>query len=158
MKVLVTGAGGMVGSHMVETLQKKGCEVLGTYYKPTVDIKEIDSSVKMIECDVRYFHAVDKIIKEFKPDQIFHLAAQSYPTVSWEHPQITMDTNVTGTINIFESIKNERKNNPLYDPVVVVACSSAEYGQTLNELEKLTDDELDIMIDKIWDCYKRICL
>ena len=30
--------------------------------------------------------------------------------------------------------------------------------RTLNELEKLTDDELDIMINKIWDCYKRICL
>ena len=38
MKVLVTGAGGMVGSHMVELLHSQGHDVLGTYYKPTTDI------------------------------------------------------------------------------------------------------------------------
>ena len=41
MKVLVTGAGGMVGSHMVELLYKRGDNVLGTYYKPTINIKEL---------------------------------------------------------------------------------------------------------------------
>lgn len=135
MKVLVTGAGGMVGSHMVEILHDQGEDVLGTYYKPTTDITEIDSSIRMIECDVRYYQSVLNIISEFQPDKIFHLAAQSYPTVSWTHPQATIDTNVNGTINVYEAIKAVRKKNPEYDPMVVVACSSAEYGQTLNELE-----------------------
>lgn len=105
MKVLVTGAGGMVGSHMVEILHKQGCDVLGTYYKPTTDISEIDSAIKMIECDVRYYQGVQRIINQFQPDKIFHLAAQSYPTVSWTHPQITMDTNIVGTVNVFEAVK-----------------------------------------------------
>jgi len=135
VKVLVTGAGGMVGSHMVELLTEQGHDVLGTYYKPTVNIKELDASIKMIECDVRYYQSVLKVISDFQPDQIYHLAAQSYPTVSWEHPQATMDTNVNGTINVYEAIKAVRKDNPEYDPMVVVACSSAEYGQTLNELD-----------------------
>lgn len=135
MKVLVTGAGGMVGSHMVELLFQQGHEVLGTYYKPTVDITELDSEIRMMECDVRYYQTVKRIIAEFKPEQIYHLAAQSYPTVSWKNPQATMDTNINGTINVFEAIKEVRENDLQYDPIVVVACSSAEYGQTLNELE-----------------------
>ena len=53
MKVMVTGAGGMVGSHMVELLHAQGHEVLGTYYKPTTNITEIDPAIKMVECDVR---------------------------------------------------------------------------------------------------------
>ena len=86
MKILVTGAGGMVGSHMVEILHKAGHSVLGTYYKPTTDISEIDPTIKLEECDIRDYKSVLSVILKFKPDQIFHLAAQSYPTVSWIYP------------------------------------------------------------------------
>lgn len=135
MNILVTGAGGMVGSHLVERLHLEGHNVIGTYYKPTTDITTLPAGLKMVECDVRYYQAVLRIVTQLRPDRIFHLAAQSYPTVSWTHPQATTDTNINGTINVFEAIKNVRLTNPDYDPMVVVACSSAEYGQTLNELE-----------------------
>jgi nucleoside-diphosphate-sugar epimerase len=136
MKIMVTGAGGMVGSHMVELLTHMGHDVIGTYYKPTTDLKEISSKVKLVECDVRYGDRVEKLISKYRPDQIYHLAAQSFPTVSWKRPLETIDINVNGTIAVFEAIKQIRdfldKN---YDPMVVVACSSAEYGETLNQLE-----------------------
>lgn len=135
MAVLVTGAGGMVGSHMVELLHEQGVEVIGTYYKPTVNIKEINPEIKLIECDVRYCQSVEKVITEYRPSQIYHLAAQSYPTVSWERPYETMDINIGGTIAIFEAVKKVRIIQPDYDPVIVVACSSAEYGATLDELD-----------------------
>ena len=136
MKTLVTGAGGMVGSHMVETLYDVGDEVLGTYYKPTTNIKEINPKINLVECDVRYPSNIEKIIFSFRPDRIFHLAAQSYPTVSWEKPYETIDTNINGTIAVYESIKKVRALfDSKYDPIVIVACSSAEYGQTLNDLE-----------------------
>lgn len=68
--------------------------------------------------------------------QIYHLAAQSYPTVFWVSPMETIDVNINSTINIYEVIKKARKYiDPNYDPMVVVACSSAEYGETLNHLE-----------------------
>jgi nucleoside-diphosphate-sugar epimerase len=134
MKVLVTGAGGMVGSHMVEIMHEEGIDVLGTYYKPTTDISELNPEIKMIECDVRYSASVEKVICDFMPDQIYHLAAQSYPTVSWDRPYETIDTNVNGTVAVFESVKKARLINSEYDPVVVVACSSAEYGATLDRL------------------------
>lgn len=136
MNILVTGAGGMVGSHMVELLHARGENVIGTYYKPTTDIKELSPEIKMIECDVRYPSSVEKVIMEYQPEQIYHLAAQSYPTVSWDRPYETIETNINGTIAVYEAIKEVRKMiDKDYDPMVVVACSSAEYGETLNKLE-----------------------
>ena len=136
MRILVTGAGGMVGSHMVELLHSKGEEVIGTYYKPTTNINELDPTIKMIECDIRYPSNIEKIIMEYEPQQIYHLAAQSYPTVSWEKPYETIEININGTIAVYEAIKKVRNlKNKDYDPIVVVACSSAEYGETLNKLE-----------------------
>ena len=122
----------MVGSHMVEYFHREGGhKIVGTYFKPTTDLEDIRGKVHLVECDVRYYQRVLDIIDDIKPDKIFHLAAQSYPTVSWHRPQETMDTNVNGTINIFEAIKYVRKTDKNYDPVVVVACSSAEYGASL---------------------------
>ena len=144
MSILVTGAGGMVGSHMVEILYNQGQDVIGTYYKPTVDISEIDSSIKMIECDIRYPDNIERIILKYKPSKIFHLAAQSYPTVSWEKPYETIDININGTIAVYEAIKKARLIDKGYDPIVVVACSSAEYGGTL---EKLTGDKVYVRED-----------
>ena len=136
MNILVTGAGGMVGSHMVELLHSQGKNVIGTYYKPTTDITELSPEIKMIECDVRYAENIERIIFEYMPEQIYHLAAQSYPTVSWNKPYETIETNINGTIAVYEAIKKAQKFiDKNYDPVVVVACSSAEYGETLNELE-----------------------
>lgn len=135
-RVLVTGAGGMVGSHMIERLLREGKEVLGSYYRPTINLQEIkDCGAELKECDVRYPQSVERLISDFKPNRIFHLAAQSYPTVSWDRPYETIDTNINGTAAVFEAVKKMRLQDPAYDPMVVVACSSAEYGQTLDELE-----------------------
>lgn len=131
--ILITGAGGMVGSHMIDRFvdEGKGEGLIGTYYKPTIDLEDIRGRCELVECDVRYLGKVAELITEHRPDRIFHLAAQSYPTVSWERPEETMAINGTGTINVFESVKLARKIDPSYDPVVVVACSSAEYGASL---------------------------
>lgn len=132
MHIYITGAGGMVGSHMVDYLFAEGAHtIIGSYYKPTTDLNDIRHKCTLIECDVRYYQSVRQIIADNKPDKIFHLAAQSYPTVSWERPQETMDTNVNGTVNVFEAIKSVQKTDAGYNPVVVVACSSAEYGASL---------------------------
>jgi GDP-4-dehydro-6-deoxy-D-mannose reductase len=131
MKVLVTGSCGMVGSHMCDYFFENGVRVVGTYYKPTTDLREISGKADLMECDIRYSQPILNIISKYKPEFIFHLAAQSYPTVSWERPQETFDINVNGTINVFEAIKFIRIVDDSYDPVVVVACSSAEYGASL---------------------------
>lgn len=136
MKVLVTGAGGMVGSHMVELLHNRGDKVIGIWHKNKKNVEQITLPIKFVQCDLRYAQGIDELIMDFMPDQIYHLAAQSYPTVSWISPSETIDVNINSTINIYEAIKKARKYiDSSYDPMVVVACSSAEYGETLNQMQ-----------------------
>lgn len=138
MKVLVTGAGGMVGSHMVELLYKRGDEVVGIWHKNKKNIEQITLPIKFVQCDLRYAQGIDELIMDFMPEQIYHLAAQSYPTVSWVSPTETIDVNINSTINIYEAIKKARKyKDNKYNPIVVVACSSAEYGETINQMQGL---------------------
>ncbi|HLC22786.1 MAG TPA: GDP-mannose 4,6-dehydratase [Candidatus Nanoarchaeia archaeon] len=124
MRVLVTGACGMMGQHLLPMLkEKEGIEILGTTYRPTTDLRELPQDVPTQELDVRDYDAVCNVISSFKPDHILHLAAQSYPAVSWKKPQYTVDTNIKGTVNLFEAVKRAKIN-----PIILVACSSAEYG------------------------------
>lgn len=136
MKVLVTGAGGMVGSHMVEQLYNVGYDVIGIWHKNKKNVEQISLPIRFVQCDLRYGYGLDELIMDNLPEQIYHLAAQSYPTVSWVSPAETIDVNINGTVAVFEAIKKARKYVKAdYDPMVVVACSSAEYGETLNKLE-----------------------
>lgn len=144
-RILITGAGGMVGSHMLDALFEQNVDVVGTYYKPTTDLDEVREKAKLIECDVRYFSSVFDVLEVYQPNTIYHLAAQSYPTVSWDRPQETMEVNATGTINVFESIRKIKARNPEYDPVVVVACSSAEYGNTFNFRDEPVDEYAELL-------------
>jgi GDP-mannose 4,6-dehydratase len=123
MKIWITGGGGFMGLHLANLLAEKGDEVLATYYPPEEKNKKINPKVRFEECDVRDKEKVYSILKEFKPEKIFHLAAQSLPTVSWENPWETIETNLIGTVNIFEGVKKLKLNSK-----VLVACSSAEYG------------------------------
>ena len=129
-KVYVTGAGGMVGSHLVEILHKRGFAVLGSYYHPTTDITEIPPEIRLIELDIRDFAAMEALLEKERPDIIYHLAAQSFPVVSWKDPYYTMDVNVNGTVGIFEAIRKLKEKDG-YDPRVVVISSSAIYGEAL---------------------------
>jgi nucleoside-diphosphate-sugar epimerase len=129
--VLITGIGGMVGSHLADYICTKDVCVIGTYYKPTVNLSELVKGVELFECDVRYFKQLYECILQYKPEKIFHLAAQSYPTVSLIRPEETIDTNIIGTINLFETVKSVQHNDATYSPKIIVACSSAEYGLSL---------------------------
>jgi len=124
MKVLVTGADGFIGSYLIERFASKSLEVWGTYCYPTIDVNDISHlKSRLLRCDVRYFEQVLDVLKQIKPNLIFHMAAQSYPALSWKIPIETLQTNIIGTANLFEAIKFLGLN-----PIVVVACSSAEYG------------------------------
>jgi GDP-4-dehydro-6-deoxy-D-mannose reductase len=122
MKVWVTGAGGMMGSHLAEMLLAGGHDVQATYYKPTIDPLDLDK-FEAVEVDVTDWCSVYDSLAAFGPDAVYHLAAQSYPTVSWQRPVETLTTNVVGTSIVFEALRRVRP-----DARIIIAGSSAEYG------------------------------
>jgi GDP-4-dehydro-6-deoxy-D-mannose reductase len=122
MRVWISGCGGMMGSHLCEALAALGHDVLPTYYKPTVDAADL-TGLSLEEVDIRDWCSVYDSLVRFRPDAVFHLAAQSYVTASWQRPIETLETNVIGTANVFEAVRRLGS-----DVRVVVAGSSAEYG------------------------------
>ena len=124
-KALITGITGFAGSHLAEHLLIKGMEVYGTdRWRSKLDnIEHFKDDIHLITADLRDAHSLDIVITETKPDYIFHLAAQSFVAMSWRAPADTMETNVIGTIHLFEAIRKAGIN-----PVTHVAGSSEEYG------------------------------
>ena len=115
MTVLITGCAGMVGSHLFERLRREGQAVIGAYYRPTIDVDTVEGREELIELDVRYRGEVEALFRAHRPDVVYHLAAQSLPTRSWVSPEETLEVNVLGTVNLFESIKSVRRDFPSYD-------------------------------------------
>src|SRR5215469_1179245 len=122
MKVWISGAGGMMGSHLTEMLRAEGHEVLPTHYKPTIDTFDL-AILHSTEVNVTDWCSVFDSLSAFSPDLIVHLGAQSYPTASWERPIETLHTNVIGTSMVLEAARRLVPNAR-----IIVAGSSAEYG------------------------------
>src|SRR5215470_7628710 len=122
MRIWISGCGGMMGSHLSDALVASGHEVSASYYKPTVDPADL-TDVPLEEVDIRDWCSVYDSLVRFRPDAVFHLAAQSYPAASWQRPIETLETNVIGTANVLEAVR--RMGTKIR---VVVAGSSAEYG------------------------------
>jgi GDP-4-dehydro-6-deoxy-D-mannose reductase len=121
---MVTGATGFIGSHLVSFLQAKGWRIIGGYLLHGSNPSRRLPNVKFVQCDLRNGQRLAQILNEHEPTHVFHLGAQSLPTVSWEDPVFTFESNVMGSLNLFEAVRHMKK-----PPVVVSACSSAEYGR-----------------------------
>jgi GDP-4-dehydro-6-deoxy-D-mannose reductase len=129
VKNYVTGAAGFMGSHLIDFLTEKGHEVYGCYYGRINNLDYIENKENLSKVDVRNQGALLEDMCKCKPDFIYHLAAQSYPAVSWKEPTYTLETNVVGTANVFEVVKTLEIN-----PTLLIASSSATYGY-VNENE-----------------------
>jgi len=131
-KVLITGIGGFVGSHLAEYILEKfpQIEVLGLtrWWEPRENISHILDKIKLCYGDLVDLPSLKKILAEYRPEVIFHLAAQSYVDFSFLAPITTLETNVIGTANLLEAVK-ELKLSSGYDPVIHICSSSEVYGQ-----------------------------
>ena len=126
LKALITGITGFVGSHLAEfLLAKGGIEVYGLerWRSRTENIEAIKDKLNLIECDIRDASSVKKAIEKIRPEQIYHLAAQSFVPTSWSAPAETLTTNIIGELNILESVRELGIN-----PTILIAGSSEEYG------------------------------
>ena len=133
---LVTGAEGFIGSHLVKYLQAKGWTVIGTYRLHGSNSLPKLPKLRFVQCDLSDGQRVTQLFNEYEPTHVFHLGAQSLPTVSWADPVSTFQSNVMGSVHIFEAVRYRK-----HPPVVVSACSSAEYGHVPSRAMPVKEDQ-----------------
>ena len=133
---LVTGAEGFIGSHLVKYLQAKGWNVVGTYCLHSSNSVPRLPNLSFVQCDLRNGQRVTQLFAEHEPTHVFHLAAQSLPTVSWADPVSTFESNIMGSLYMLEAVRHMKR-----PPVVVSACSSAEYGRVPPSAVPVTEEQ-----------------
>jgi GDP-4-dehydro-6-deoxy-D-mannose reductase len=131
MHILVTGAGGFVGQHLVPLLVQRDHHVIaGVHNQATL----FDKEVQTVQLNVMDRDKIIDVMKETKPDVIVHLAAQSNVRVSWEHPLETIQMNTIAAINILEAMKTACPQAKL-----ISVGSSEEYGMFYSNGESITE-------------------
>ena len=119
----MTGAEGFIGSHLVKFLHAEGWRVVGTYLHNSSAPFPRLQRVTFEHCDLRNGQRVSQLFAKHQPSHVFHMGAQSLPTASWADPVTTFESNIMGSLHLFEAVRHLKRA-----PVVVSACSSAEYG------------------------------
>jgi len=109
-KILITGHTGFKGSWLSQILLNWGAKVSGIALRPNTkpslfQFLELEKKIRNNFCDIRDLKKTSEIIKREKPEIVFHLAAQSLVRDSYDDPLYTFETNIIGTANILQAIK-----------------------------------------------------
>ena len=126
---LITGISGMDSSHLAEFLLKKDYKIYGLLRRSSTDntwrIRNIIDKIEIVVGDMTDSSSLDKALKLIQPDEVFHLAAQSFVKASWDSPESTFDINAGGVIRLLEAIRSfGKKDTRMYN-----ASTSEQFGK-----------------------------
>ena len=110
-KVFITGHTGFKGSWLCKILANAGAIVTGFSLEPPTkpslfETAELDKNINSVIGDIRDYDSLKKAFDETQPEIVFHLAAQPIVRDSYKDPKYTYETNVIGTVNILECVRN----------------------------------------------------
>ena len=143
--ILVTGAAGFIGSHVVEALVARGDAVVGfdnfnSYYDPArkrANLVEVMQTIagsprfQFVEADLRDEGALRRIFQTHAFDGIIHLAAMAGVRASIDNPALYYDVNLTGTLRLLDgAIGRLTNSSPAHLPTFAFASTSSAYGVT----------------------------
>lgn len=140
MKSLIIGGAGFVGAYLVRHLKNDlGQDVVVTKMpREQVNVDGVDmSEIQVCDLDILDKEAVVALFCKVHPDCIYHLAAQSSVSVSWKNPELTIDVNVKGGVNILEALRELD-----YKPRVLFIGSGEEYGHILPDETPIKEDNV----------------
>ena len=137
---LITGITGQDGSYLAELLLTKGYSVHGIVRRVALEdkthriwrIKNILNDVNLHAASLENYASIFKIIQKIKPDEVYHLAAQSYVAYSFEDEFSTFNTNINGTHYMLSAVSGFSNKLKFY-----FAGSSEMFGK----VQKTTQDE-----------------
>ncbi len=128
-KALITGVTGQDGSYLAEFLLKKDYKVYGLERRIALQDQEIRHNrikgldIEFLPGDITHYGSVDNAVEKSRPDEVYHLAAQTFVKLSFDDEFQTIDTNVMGTTNILHAVRRITPNAKFY-----FAGSSEQYG------------------------------
>jgi CDP-glucose 4,6-dehydratase len=111
--VLITGHTGFKGSWLSLWLQERGVHLVGYALPPPTtpsffEIGEISQKMISLNGDVRDLEQIISVLKKYEPQIVIHMAAQPIVRYSYRHPHETYDTNVMGTVNVLEAVRQTK--------------------------------------------------
>lgn len=142
-RALITGITGMVGSHLLDYLIKHTDWDIDGMIRWRSSLDNISGHIsranrgdrlRFLFGDLTDSMSIDSVVRASKPDYVFHLAAQSYPQVSFASPLATYDTNIHGTERLLGALKTYA-----HDAIIHVCASSEVFGRV--PADKLPIDE-----------------
>lgn len=109
-RVFITGHTGFKGSWLAYMLHRAGADVMGFSLPPSGDknnfsLLKLDRKVKHVIGDIRDFSHLNNSLTKFQPEFVFHLAAQALVRTSYDNPVDTFSTNIQGSVNLLESVR-----------------------------------------------------
>jgi len=134
IRALVTGITGMVGSHLTDfLLETTDWDIYGMcrWRSPLDNVGHLleranrKDRLFFIDGDLSDYVSLQNAVEISRPDYVFHLAAQSYPSTSFTAPLQTLDTNILGTARLLEVLRRASE----IDPVIHVCASSEVFGR-----------------------------
>lgn len=135
---LITGFTGQVGSQFADfILENTNFKVVAMmrWQEPMDNVYHLAERInKKDRIEIAYADLTDitslrRMLEKHHPDYITHLAAQSYPKTSFDIPIETLQTNVIGTTNLLEAVRELKEKDDSFDPIVHVCSSSEVYGR-----------------------------
>lgn len=128
-RALITGLTGFVGQHLARHLLQSGAEVHGLARSATAVLPVLDPG-ELARCrvyvrDLAVSADLEELLTDIRPDVVYHLAGQAFVPESIKDPTGTMETNVGGTIRLFDAIRQSAREEL---PRIVVSGSAEIYG------------------------------
>jgi GDPmannose 4,6-dehydratase len=130
---VVFGLSSQDGSYLAELLMSKDYEVVGTVRRNTSFYKEninhLYGKLKIEATDLIDYESIEYVLRKYKPDEIYNIAAQSVPADSWTHPMYTGEVTALGPVRVFEAAKKFVPEAKVYQ-----ATSREIYGNSSSQV------------------------